>query len=211
MKLYSFPAAPNPRRLHLFMAEKGIEIPMESVDLMKGEQFKPEFLALNPGATVPVLVTDEGECLSQVVAICDYLEALYPAPPLLGSSALEKGLVREWSNRMYSEGILAVAEVFRNVNPAFAGRSLPGQASFEQMPALAERGLKRLELFWQTLEARLEGREFLVCDRYTMADIDALCSCDFARWIRQSIPESCTNIRRWHAGVSSRPSVKACA
>ena len=209
MKFYSYPAAPNPRRLHIFMAEKGIDIPWESVDLMKGEQFRPEFLAVNPGATVPALVTDEGEVLTQVVAICDYLEALYPAVPLMGSTPLEKGLVREWSTRMYQEGTLAVADVFRNTNPAFAGRSLPGQASFEQLPVLAERGLKRLELFWQMLDAHLAGRDFMVGDRFTMADIDALAASDFGRWIRKPVPEQYANIHRWRAAICERPSVKA--
>ena len=122
MKLYSYPAAPNPRRLHIFMAEKGIEMPFEPIDLMNGGQFAPAFVALNPMSTVPVLVADDGTVLTQVVAICDYLEALHPERPLLGSSALEKGEIREWSTRIFNEGLMAVAEAFRNSNPNFANR-----------------------------------------------------------------------------------------
>jgi glutathione S-transferase len=209
MKLYSYPAAPNPRRLHIFMAEKDLDIPFEPVDLMNGGQFAPAFVALNPMSTVPVLVADDGTVLTQVVAICDYLEALHPERPLLGSSALEKGEIREWSTRIFNEGLMAVAEAFRNSNPNFANRSVPGPLALAQEPVLVERGLKRLELFWSTLDARLEGRDFVVGSSYTMADIDALCTCDFARWIRKSIPAECTNILRWYAAVSARPSAKA--
>jgi glutathione S-transferase len=209
MKLYSYPAAPNPRRLHIFMAEKGIDIPFEPIDLMKGGQFDPAFVALNPMSTVPVLVTDDGTVLTQVVAICDYLEALHPEPALLGRTAVEKGEIREWSTRIFTEGLMSVAEAFRNSNPNFANRSLPGPLALAQEPVLVERGIKRLELFWQTLDARLAGRDYVVGDSYTMADIDALCTCDFARWIRKSIPEDCANIQRWYAAVSARPSAKA--
>ena len=209
MKLYSYPAAPNPRRLHIFMAEKGIEMPFEPIDLMNGGQFDPAFVALNPMSTVPVLVADDGTVLTQVVAICDYLEALHPGTPLLGRNALEKGEVREWTTRIFNEGVMAVAEVFRNSNPNFANRSIPGPLSLPQEPVLVERGLKRLEQFWSTLDARLAGRDFVVGDSYTMADIDALCACDFARWIRKSIPAECTSIVRWYAAVSARPSAKA--
>ena len=209
MKLYSYPAAPNPRRLHIFMAEKGLDIPFEPVDLMKGGQFDPAFVALNPMSTVPVLVTDDGTVLTQVVAICDYLEAVHPEPALLGRTAVEKGEIREWSTRIFTEGLMSVAEAFRNSNPNFANRSLPGPLALPQEPVLVERGIKRLELFWQTLDARLAGRDYVVGDSYTMADIDALCTCDFARWIRKSIPEDCANIQRWYAAVSARPSAKA--
>ena len=205
MKLYTYPPAPNPRRVHLFLAEKGIEIPCEQIDLMKGEQFAEAFRAVNPLCTVPVLVTDEGAALSQVNAICDYLEAKFPDPPLLGRTPLEKGQVREWCHRCFVEGLSAIADVFRNGNPAFANRALPGPLDLGQLPGLVERGQLRLEAFWKTLDAHLEGREYMVGDTVTMADIDALASCDFARWIRKSIPEECANIRRWHAMLSARP------
>ena len=119
MKLYSYPAAPNPRRLHVFMAEKGIDLPFELVDLTKGGQFDPAFVALNPMSTAPVLVTDEGTVLTQVVAICDYLEAVHPERTLLGRTPLEKGEIREWCTRIFNEGLMAVAEAFRNSNPNF--------------------------------------------------------------------------------------------
>lgn len=209
MLLYTYPPAPNPRRLHIFLAEKGIEIPTVQVDLMKGEQFKEPLRAVNPLCTVPALVTDEGVTLTQVSAICDYLEALHPDKPLLGRTPLEKALVREWSHRIFLEGLMAVAEVFRNGNPAFAGRGLPGPRALEQIPALVERGLQRLDDFFHALDAHLAGRDYVVGSEFSMADIDALASCDFARWIRKAIPEDCPNLQRWHQVVSQRPCARA--
>ena len=109
MLLYTYPPAPNPRRLHIFMAEKGIEIPTVQVDLAKGEQFQEPLRSVNPSCTVPALLTEEGVVLAQVPAICDYLEALHPARPLLGRTPLEKALVREWTHRIFLEGLAAIA------------------------------------------------------------------------------------------------------
>jgi glutathione S-transferase len=209
MKLYTYPPAPNPRRLHLFMAEKGITIPCEHVDLMKREQLGEAYRAINPLGTVPALVTDEGVTLTQVVAICDYLEALHPVPPLLGRTPLEKAQIREWSHRVFMEGLAAIADVFRNGNPAFAHRAMPGPLDLEQIPALVERGMQRLGAFWETLDTHLAGRAFMVGDAFSMADIDAFVCCGFAGWIRQKIPEHCANLQRWHAAVAARPATAA--
>lgn len=209
MKLYTYPPAPNPRRLHIFLAEKGISIATEQVDLMKREQMSEPFRTINPLCTVPALVTDEGVTLSQVNAICDYLECLHPERPLLGRDALEKALVREWSHRVFMEGLMAIAEVFRNGNPAFANRSLPGPLDCAQIPALVERGNQRLDAFFNNLDAHLQGREFMVGDAFSMADIDAFVTCGFAGWIRKSIPADCAHLQRWHDAIAARPGVQA--
>jgi glutathione S-transferase len=209
MLLYTYPPAPNPRRLHMFLAEKGIEIPAVQVDLAKGEQFGDPLKSVNPLFTVPALVTDEGPTLTQVPAICDYLEARFPEKPLLGRTPLEKGQIREWSHRIFLEGLMAIAEVFRNGNPAFADRALPGPQSFEQIPALVDRGLKRLDAFFHALDAQLAGRDHVVGQEFTMADIDAFATCGFARWIRKAIPDDCHELARWHKLVSQRPSASA--
>ena len=209
MKLYTYPPAPNPRRLHIFLHEKGIEIPTEQVNLMERKQFEEPFRTINPLCTVPALVTDEGPVLGQVNAICDYLEALYPARPLLGRNPLERALVREWCHRVFMEGLMAIAEVFRNGNPAFANRALPGPVDCAQIPALVDRGLQRLDLFFRTLDAHLAGREYMVGDAFSMADVDAFVTCGFAGWIRKSIPEDCANLKRWHDSVAQRASVQA--
>jgi glutathione S-transferase len=209
MKLYTYPGAPNPRRLHIFMAEKGITLPSQHIDLMAQEQLGEAYRAINPLCTVPALVTDEGVTLTQVVAICEYLEALHPAPPLLGRTPLEKAQIREWSHRVFTEGFAPIADAFRNGNPAFAHRAMPGPLDLEQIPALVERGLQRLGAFWETLDSHLAGRDHMVGEAFSMADIDALAACGFARWIRQKIPEHCTNLLRWHAAVAARPSATA--
>jgi glutathione S-transferase len=209
MKLYTYPLAPNPRRLHIFLAEKGIELPVEQVDLKSGEQLGAAFRAANPLCTVPALVTDQGVTLTQVIAMCELLEELHPEPPLLGRGAIEKALVREWCHRVLLEGMVPIMEVLRNGSPAFAHRALPGPVDVEQIPALAARGTGLLATFWRTLDAHLAGRDFMVGSSVTMADIDALVTCDFARWIRQSIPEDCAHIRRWHAALGARAAFKA--
>lgn len=209
MLLYTYPPAPNPRRLHIFMAEKGIEIPTVHVDLAKGEQFQEPLRSVNPLCTVPALVTDEGVVLAQVPAICDYLEELCPERPLLGRTPLERAEVREWSHRIFVEGMIAIAEVFRNGNPAFAHRALPGPVELEQIPALVDRGIKRLDAFLHALDARLAGRDYVVGDAFSMADIDAIATCDFLGWIRKPVPEDCGNVKRWREAMSQRPSTRA--
>lgn len=209
MQLYTFPPAPNPRRLQIFLAEKGISIPTQNVDLMKGEQHAETFRTINPLRTVPTLVTDEGETLAQVCAICDYLEGLHPEPPLLGRTALEKALIREWCHRIFNEGLGAVAEVFRNGNPAFAGRALPGPLDLDQIPELVERGLKRLDAFWKTLDEHLRERDYLVGGAFSMADIDAAVTCGFAGWVRRRIPEECPRLKGWYEAIKTRPSLQA--
>jgi glutathione S-transferase len=191
------------------MAEKGITIPSEHVDLMQREQLGEAYRAINPLATVPALVTDEGVTLTQVVAICEYLEALYSAPPLLGRTPLEKAQIREWGHRIFMEGFAPIADAFRNGNPAFAHRAMPGPLDLEQIPALVERGILRLGAFWETLDQHLAGRDYMVGEAFSMADIDAVTACGFARWIRQNIPGHCANLLRWHAAIAARPSVVA--
>lgn len=208
MHLYTYPIAPNPRRLHIFMAEKDIEIPSTHVDLMKGEQFGEPLRSVNPLSTVPALVTDEGPVLTQVNAICDYLEARHPAPPLLGRTPIEKAEIREWCHRVFCEGLIPIAEVFRNGNPAFAKRGLPGPLEIAQIPALVERGQQLLDAFFTTLERRLAGRDYLAGEAFSMADIDAFATCEFAGWIRRAIPAECTQLTRWRARVAERPSAR---
>lgn len=209
MKLYDFSTAPSPRRVRIFLAEKGIDIPSVQVNLREREQFSPEFRKVNPACTVPVLVLDDGTALSEAVAIYRYLEEVYPDPPLLGVDARDKAIVAMWDHWCEIDGFFAVAEAFRNSTPGFKGRALPGPDKTEQLPALAERGRVRVRRFFEALDARLGEQEFIAGQRYTVADITAQVSVDFANWIKISIPEECKNARRWHAAVSERPSAKA--
>jgi glutathione S-transferase len=209
MKLYDYAPAPNPRRVRIFLAEKGIVVPTVQVDLRANEQFSPAFRAVNPDCTVPVLELDDGTRIADVLAICVYFEALQPEPPLMGVGAEDRASVTLWQRRAEREGFLAVAEAFRNSTPGFKGRALPGADDCEQIPALVERGRARAAKFFATLDAGLADREFVAGKRYSIADVTALVSVDFAGWIKLRIPDECRHLRRWYGAVSARPSAKA--
>ena len=209
MKFYDCAVAPSPRRVRIFLAEKGISLPTIQVDLRKGEQFGEAFRAINPDCTVPVLELDDGRRISDSIAICVYLEETHPEPPLLGVDAVERAIVAEWQRRAERDGFLAVAEAFRNATPAFKTRALPGPDDYAQIPALVERGRARTSAFFKLMDARLADREYVAGARYTIADITALVAVDFAGWIKLTIPDDCPHLRRWHQAVSARPSAKA--
>jgi glutathione S-transferase len=209
VKLYDNKTAPNPRRVRIFLAEKGITLPTQQIDLRAGQQFTPEFRAVNPECTVPVLEFDDGERIGEVVAICTYFEAVQPQPPLLGVGAQDQAIVAAWQHRAEREGLWAMADAFRNSAPGLKARALPGPDDYEQIPALAERGRARVASFFKKLDRVLADREFVAGDRYSIADITTLVLADFAGWIKLAIPEECANLRRWHQAVSARPSSAA--
>jgi len=197
MKLYTYDPAPNPRRVELFMAYKGIDIETAQVDLGAREHFEQQFLTINPLATVPTLHLDDGNVLTEIVSICDYLESQYPQKPLMGNSPLERAQVLSWDHRLHGEFLLAVAEVLRNTAKMFTDHAVPGQASFKQIPELAARGEGRVEVIFDELENYLATRSYFVGDSLTLADIDALCCFEFCGWIKKSVPEDNTNIQAW--------------
>ena len=210
MRLYTYPAAPSPRRIHLFLAEKGIEIEQTTVDLAAGEHLKPEFAAINPALTVPALVLDDGSCLAESVAICDYLESLYPDPPLIGRSALERARVIERNHWIEWTGLMAVMEGFRNRSGAMVDHALTGPRSVPQIPELADRGVRRFGWFLQDLDGLLQDSEFIAGTDFSLADITALVTIEFAVWgLRQSPPTDLPALQRWHAAVTSRPAIQA--
>ncbi|MDP6706093.1 MAG: glutathione S-transferase [Alphaproteobacteria bacterium] len=209
MKLYDFKAAPNPRRARIFIAEKGLEIATEQVDLGSGEQFQDAFRAVNPRCTVPVLELDDGTRITEAVAICRYLEELHPEPPLFGRDALERARVTTWEQRVLLDGLQAVAEAFRNHVRGFKDRALPGPDDYAQIPELVPRGRARALKFWEELDGELASREFIACDAFSMADINALVMVDFAGWIKLELPEELMHLKRWHAAVAARPSAQA--
>ena len=209
MKLYDCAMAPNPRRVRIFLAEKGIALPTVQVDLRANEQFSPAFRAVNADCTVPVLELDDDKRIADVLAICVYFEALQPEPPLMGVGAQDRANVAAWQRRVEREGFLAVVEAFRNSTPGFKGRALPGPDDYEQIPALAERGRARIGKFFGMMNASLADREFVAGKQYSVADITALVTVDFARWIKLRIPDDCNHLCRWYDAVSARPSAKA--
>jgi glutathione S-transferase len=209
VKFYDSTTAPSPRRVRIFLAEKGITVPTVQVDLRNNEQLTPAFRAINPDATVPSLELDDGVRINDAVGICVYFEAIHPQPPLMGESAEEKALVTSWQREVERNGFYAVMEAFRNWARGLKGRALPGPYDYEQIPALAERGRLRVGHFFEQMDARLAQSEFIAGGRYSIADITALVTVDFAGGVKLSVPESCAHLRRWYAQVSARPSAKA--
>jgi len=209
MKLYDCSTAPSPRRVRIFLAEKGISVPTVQVDLRAGEHFGAAFRTINPECTVPVLELDSGRHIADAIAICRYFEEREPEPPLMGRDAEDKAIVTAWQRRLERDGFYAVMEAFRNATRGLKGRGIPGPDDYEQIPALAERGRARVQRFFEVLDTRLAESEFVAGDRYTIADITALVTVDFARWIKLTAPESCAHLFRWYAAVTARPSAGA--
>jgi glutathione S-transferase len=209
MKFYDCATAPSPRRVRIFLAEKGISVPTVQVDLRNNEQLKPQFRAINPDATVPALELDDGTRINDAIGICVYFEALQPQPALMGESAKERALVTAWNREVERNGFTAVMEAFRNATPGLKGRALPGPHDYEQIPALAERGRVRVNHFFASIDDRLGQSEFVAGPWYSVADITTLVAVDFARWVKMPVPEECQHLRRWHAQVSARSSAKA--
>jgi glutathione S-transferase len=203
MKLYDSKMAPNPRRTRIFMAEKGISVPTEQVDMMKLEHKTAEFTAINPMQRMPVLVLDDGTVIAESLAICRYFEGLQPEPPLFGVGAKESALVEMWSRRVENNFFATVAAVFRHLHPAMKELEVP------QVPAWAEANKPRVTQFLELLDGELGKREFIAGDHFSIADITALCTVDFMKPARLSVPDGAANVKRWHAAVSARPSAKA--
>ena len=209
MKLYDYAAAPNPRRVRIFLSEKNIEIETVQIDIRNSEQKSEAFLKLSPLGEVPLLQLDDGTCISQVHAICRYIEEIHPENPLLGRTPLEKAQVESSNHQLNMNGIVAVTEGFRNSNPMFEGRAIAGPNSYAQIPALAERGMLRVDNLFRDLDAHFADSEFIIDDYFSVADITAFATMDFARWIKKGIPKDYVNLQRWYDQVNARPSAKA--
>jgi glutathione S-transferase len=202
VKLYDYAPAPNPRRVRIFLAEKGVEVPTVQVDIAKGENRSPAFRAKNPLGGLPILELDDGRYLTESVAICRYFEESYPEPPLMGRDADERPWVEMWNRRMEIEVLFTIAQTFRNTHEFFAGR-------IPQVPEWGEvcRGAALRRLMW--LDEELADRPFVAGEHYTIADITALVGVDFGRISGIRIDAEQKNLQRWYETVSSRPSAGA--
>ena len=205
--LYDCATAPSPRRARIFLAEKGVAHETVQVDLRNNEQLGEAFRKINPQCTVPVLRTDDGLLLTDNAGIAAYLEARYPAPPLLGRTPAEKAEVASWNWRVEFEGLLPIAEAMRNTAPSLANRALPGPMNHAQIPELAQRGLARLQQFLVTLNERLAEREFIATDRFSIADLTAVVAVDFARVVKVRPGEEHPHLLRWRARMAERPAM----
>lgn len=203
MKIIEQRTAPNPRRVRIFLAEKGITVPYEQIDMGKGEMKTQEFTRLNRSQRVPVLVLDDGTVIAETVAICRYFEELQPEPRLFGSGAVGIATVEMWNRRMELQLLLHVAQAFRHLHPSMAALEVP------QVKEWGEANKpKALEVI-RWLDEELAGRRFIAGESYSIADITALVAIDFMRPARIERPEDVPNFDRWHAEVSARPSAKA--
>ncbi|MCZ6804794.1 MAG: glutathione S-transferase [Proteobacteria bacterium] len=207
MKLYNWDPAPNPRRALIFINEKGIDIPIEQVGT-PDMALSSEYLAQTSHGLVPLLELDDGTQIGEAMAICRYLEEVFPDPPLMGIDAVDKGIVEMWERKADMEGMHAASEVFRNAHPKFADRGLPGQCQdpIPQIPELVERGKARVQRFFNKIDQQLADNPFLAGPCFTVADITAFCTIDFCKWSEINIPDDCKNVSRWYDEVASRPS-----
>ena len=202
MKVYDSKAAPNPRRVRVFVAEKGIDVPFEELDIVNAVNRQEDFRKKNPMGTIPVLELDDGTCISESAAICRYFEEMHPEPPLLGVDGKDRAVVAMWDRRMEFEILLPIANAFRQQHAFFKGR-------IEQCPEYAEVSKRQAiqNLAW--LDEALADRKFVAGDRYTIADITALCGVDFGKVSKITIQPDQKNLSRWYEEVSARPSAKA--
>ena len=205
--LYDCATAPSPRRARILLAEKGIAHQTVEVDLRNGEHLGAAYRDVNPQCTVPALRTDEGLLLTDNAAITAYLEARFPQPALLGDTPQQKAEIASWHWRIEFEGLLAIAEALRNSAPAMTHRALPGPVDYAQIPALAQRGLARVQQCFVMLNDRLEGRDFIAADRFSVADITAVVAVDFARVVKLKPGEQHPHLLRWRAAMGLRPAM----
>lgn len=210
MKLYDFALAPSPRRVRMFLAEKGIEVEMVQVNTREREQFSDWFQKINPRGTVPVLELDDGTLIGESVAICRYFEEAHPEPALMGRDAKDKAVVEMWNRRAEIECYGPAGDVVRNSLEMFKDRGIAGSpGGVPQIAALAERGRASFGRFLERLDERLGESKFVAGDAFTIADITAFISIDFAKRGELEVPAVCSNVQRWFSEVAKRPSAEA--
>jgi glutathione S-transferase len=203
MKLYDGGRAPNPRRVRVFLAEKGITIPAEQIDLGALQHRTDAYAAINPMRRVPALALDDGTVITESVAICRYFEALHPDPPLFGRGPLAGALVEMWNRRVEFHLYLPVSSVFQHLHPGMK------QLVDPQVPAWGEANKPLIFKFLQFLDAELKSRSYVAGEDFTIADITALVSVDFMKVSKLAVPDELADLRRWYAKVSARPSAAA--
>lgn len=203
MKIWGDKGGGNPVRVSIFLEEKGVGIPFESVDLLGGEHRQPEFLAKNPAAQVPVLELDDGTCISETTAICRYFERLFPEPPLMGRTPLEEATIEMWQRRIELGFFAAAREVFRH--------SVPFARALEpvQLPDWAELNRPRVTLGLKMLEPQLTEHRFIAGSDFTVADITAVLPFQMIDMLGIDILDRCPAVARWREDVMARPSVSA--
>lgn len=203
MKLYDGGRAPNPRRVRVFLKEKGIAVPTEQVDLGAMQHLSERYKAVNPLQRVPALELDDGTIITESIAICRYFEALHPEPALFGRGAVEIATIEMWQRRIELHLMLGIAHIFRHLHPGMKEFEVP------QVAAWGEANKPRVMDFLALLDRELAGRRFAAGDAYSVADITGLIAVDFLRAAKLPLPADMTHVARWHAELSARPSASA--
>jgi glutathione S-transferase len=203
MRLYNSNLAPNPRRVRIFLAEKGLSLPTVDVDLGRLEQKSAVFSALNPFQAVPALELDDGAIIAESIAICRYFEELHPDPPLFGVGPLERAMVEMWQRRLELSLFFPIAQAFRHSHPAMKAMESP------QIKEWAEANKPRALAAMARVDEALSDRLFIAGERFTVADITGLVALDFSRSARIAIPDELAHLRRWREALAARPSAKA--
>ena len=202
MKIYETKTAPNPRRVRMFLAEKGIDVDYVQVDIQKGENLSAEMRTKNPLGKIPILELDDGTCIAETDAICTYFEALQPEPPLMGTTPVEKATISMWQRQVELAIMMQIGMCFQHTTGYFKDRMTP-------VPEYGKEAGINASKYLNILERRLGVKEYIAGDAFSIADITALCAMDFARVVKIRMSEEHVNLARWYDAVSSRASAKA--
>ena len=203
MLFYNAPnPAPNPRRVRILLAEKGVSVPMTDISIPTGELRSEAFLAVNPLGQVPALSLDDGEVLTETVSICRYFDALHPEPPMFGTDPIDSARICMWTRRVELRLGTPLSMIWQHTHP-FTARFM------QQHKEFGETNRPKLHEAMRFVDGHLDGREFLASDRFTMADIALLTIVDFAGFIGVPLPDDMPHLKAWHDRVSARPSAQA--
>lgn len=210
MKLYYAPKAPHARKVLIFLAEKGIDIEKVEINLIKKENLEQEFLGKNSRGVVPVLELDDGTCIDESLAICRYLENMHPEPVLFGSDPLGKAQIDSWDRHMEFDGYLPGQDAFRNSSERFANYAVAGvKEPIAAIPELAERGLQRIDIFFERLNRRLSEVPYVAGNSFSMADITGVVAVDMTRRVEKFLPDDFEHAQRWYKAMYARDSVSS--
>ena len=208
IKFYDFKAAPSPTRVRIFIAEKKLTVETISVNLIEGEHLQESFKKINPWLTLPVIELDDGTTISEISACCRYLEEINPQPFLMGKDAKEKALIEMWNAHMENDGYAAAVDLYRNTTEGYETSAKTGPNKYKQIPEIAVRAKEQLNNFYNFLNLRLEKEEFICGEDFSIADITAFVTINFAKWKKIEISKELSALIRWYNLIKDRPSSK---
>lgn len=208
IKFYDFKPAPSPTRVRMFIAEKNLKVETINVNLMKREHHEESFRKINPWLTLPVIELEDGTTISEISACCRYLEEIHPNPFLMGKDAKEKALIEMWNAHMENDGYSAAVDLYRNTTEGYENLAKTGPNQYKQIPEIAERAKQQLKNFYNFLNLRLEKEKFICGDDFSIADITAFITINFAKWKKIEISEKLSDLIRWYNLIKERPSSK---